>query len=135
MTQHEYEESYDAFVGSMHKLTMGQLATRLKNLPEVPDAIKDALDKCVTARNVLAHHYFWERAGHFAISDGQRQMLYECDTYKAQFEVATEQIDRFLEPYRVQIGLSPSVQLYNMDRLIDAARSSLVQSHSEKIAD
>ena len=92
---------------------------------ETPEEIRVALSECVKARNVLAHHYFWERAGHFALIAGQRQMLTECDAYNDLFENAERQIDAFLEPYRRAIGITHDLHSLLLNKVIKDAQASM----------
>jgi hypothetical protein len=128
MTQEQYEESYDEFYSDLQQSTMGKLVRRTGRLPEVPDAIKSALLECLKARNALTHHYFWDRAGEFAIPEGQREMLDETDSLTALFERTEEQIDSFLAPYRLAIGLTDDMLVTVRDRVIDDARTSMGNS-------
>lgn len=125
MTKEQYEQSYDNFFAGLQPLPMGRLVAKVKALPEVPDEIKADLDRCKDARNLLTHHYFWERAGEFTLPEGQRKMIEECVGYVELFDATDQKIDAFLEPIRKRHGLTDDVQSSSADDLISNAKQSL----------
>src|SRR5450755_1302693 len=59
MTREEYQTQYDAFYGKWEKKSLGQVVERLFLQPDITDELRRLLVKAVSARNTLAHHYFW----------------------------------------------------------------------------
>jgi hypothetical protein len=51
----------------------------------------------VSARNRLAHHYFWQRSGEFTIPQGQFTLIEECHEFNDCFEEACRELQRWQE--------------------------------------
>ena len=68
---------YDELLRSLFKKTFGSLANRLRKSAHIPGDFEQSLEKALEYRNWLAHHYFWERAGHFSTEKGRLFMIAE----------------------------------------------------------
>ena len=125
MTREEFHESYDTFYGTLAAMPMGRLVARLKALSDLPPSLHDALDACLSARNSLAHHYFWERSGTFALASGQRQMIDECDSFLQLFENTDAEVHAYVTPHLQRHGVTHEAVANERGRIIQDARDRL----------
>ncbi len=128
MTRKQFKEDYDRFYGALQGMPMGRLVARAKALSGLPEDIRISLDQCLAARNNLAHHYYWDRSGDFAIVEGQRRMLEECDGYCALFEQTDAALVHFLRPWLARHGLTDEAIEDERQRLVDEAAARARQS-------
>jgi hypothetical protein len=109
-------------------MPMGRLVERLKKTADLSIELRDALDKCLNARNLLTHHYFWERSGEFALQDGQRQMIEECDSILRLFEETDAKVSEYVKPYLERHGVTDEVVVREQQRLLEDASAKLSRS-------
>ena len=127
MTRDQFHESYDLFYAGLQATPMGGLVSRLKKVPDLPQDLRDALDECLKERNLLAHHYFWERAGEFGIPDGQRTMIDECDSMLRLFEETDAKIREYVKPYLERHGVTDEALEKEQRRLLEDATNKLAR--------
>lgn len=89
ITKHEL----DALLESHFEATLGKLLTRLRQHVAVSDTLDAKLRTALDRRNWLAHHYFWERSGHFMTENGRSKMLAELDEAKELFSAIDSEFE------------------------------------------
>lgn len=125
MTRRSFQESGAAFFATVESMPMGRLIGRLKAQRDLQADLRAALDECNSARNVLVHHYFWSRAGEFALDAGQRKMINECDDFCSLFERADQSIMDYIRPYVERHGISEGTLEAERARIIQDAHINL----------
>ena len=125
MTRQSFQKSYDAFFAKLEAMPMGRLIGRLKAQRDVPADLAAVLDECIAARNVLVHHYFWNRAGEFALDAGQRKMIKECDDFCALFERTDQLVMEYIRPYAERHGVSKEALKAERMRIVQDAHINL----------
>jgi hypothetical protein len=118
----EYTLQHDARLAAYRKLSMGQLLSKIRALPKFPSSLTDSLERCVQARNVLTHHYFWERAGDLMLQPGRLRMIAECEEYRDLFHAVDERLDEETKKALEAIGVTDSVIDEMREELIAEAR-------------
>ena len=62
---------------SLNSKTFGRLLNTVKSRVDIPEPIIQKLDESLEKRNWLVHHFFHDRAAHFADNEGRKQMIKE----------------------------------------------------------
>jgi hypothetical protein len=125
MSREQFHALHDRFYSSLEFMSMGRLIARIKKLPDLPADTCGRLDECLEARNKLAHHYFWERSGEFALREGQLQMMEECDAFCSLFERTDAMLVQYMQPYLMQHGITEEALEVERRRLVEDAAASL----------
>jgi hypothetical protein len=126
MTRAQYDAQCKTFEAECSRLPMGPLVKRLLAQPGVSDDLRELLEAALEARNHLAHHYFWERAGEFTVvPDGQLYMITECDEATSLFGRADVALEQYLKPYLARHGVTDDALNEAQQHVIEDARDRL----------
>ena len=98
---------YDARLAESFQSTFGALVTRFGEVA-APDyqELYGQLERAVTNRNDLAHHYFWDRAVQFSSASGREKMIRELTALAEYFESLDASMTKLTRDISEQKGLS-----------------------------
>ncbi len=102
-------QNIDEFMEGRFQKTLGALLKHLKSEVALPPNLESTLTEALKRRNYLAHHYFREKAEHFVTRNGRDQMLQELQNDQRLFEMADEQLEMVLKPFREKHGVTDGV--------------------------
>jgi len=119
MTRQQYEELLE----SLFKKTLGGLIHKLREAVDLPSDFESTLREALNKRNWLAHHYFWERAGHFMTEQGRRLMVDELQVIATELDELDQTLIHVSRKWMEKIGMSEEVVQIEMDRLLREANA------------
>lgn len=116
---------FDVALQGEFRKTFGGLISTLRKAAAIPanfdQKLADALDK----RNWLAHHYFWDRAGHFITERGRKTMMAELQKAIDQFAELNAQITKAVRTWSEKHGITQATIEQEQAKLINDANNSL----------
>lgn len=115
---------YDDLLASLFRKTFGGLFQTLRKTVDIPEDFETTLSKALDKRNWLAHHYFWERAGHFMTEPGRRVMIGELSRIALELDDIDQKLIQISREWMGKIGMSEEVLQAEMEKLIADAISS-----------
>lgn len=108
---------YDELLQKLFSKTFGGLAKHLRETVGTPEEFEDTLTEAIDKRNWLAHHYFWERAGHFVTEEGCFFMISELEKVADFFIAFEQQLDSITKQYIGQHGITEEMLALEEQRL------------------
>ena len=112
---------YDTLLKSHFSRTFGTIVKIVGEAISLPTDLEMRLDEALQHRNMLAHHYFWDRAAAFTSSDGRRTMLRELQSIVAFLEALDEDLTKITLAWAKRNGVTQQ----DYDRALqDILRSS-----------
>lgn len=102
-------EQYDKLLDKLFDKTFGGLVKHLRETVGIPEEFEVTLAEAVDKRNWLAHHYFWERAGHFVTEEGRLFMVTELEKATDFFIAFEKQLDSIIKQYANQHGITERI--------------------------
>lgn len=120
MTRSQYAD----LLASLFQKTFGGLFQTLRKAVAIPDDFEAVLRNALDKRNWLAHHYFWERAGHFMTESGRRMMIDELSRIALELDDIDQKLIQISREWMGKIGMSEEALQAEMDKLIADAISS-----------
>lgn len=101
---------YDARFAESFESTFGTFVTKFAELSSPGhDQLLKQLEEAVNDRNVLAHHYFWDRAAQFCSSEGRAEMIRELVRMGNRFESLDQELGELARGIAQRRGLSKEV--------------------------
>jgi hypothetical protein len=100
-------------------LTLGDVAAKVEAL--LPAGLRCELQKAVTARNFLAHHFWFERAHLMFSVESVRKLIAELDDYSELFDRLDTQTDEFSKPKRQEFGVTDDLLKESTIRILAGA--------------
>jgi hypothetical protein len=101
---------YDARFAESFESTFGTLVAKFAELPSPGhEQLLKQLEKAVNDRNVLAHHYFWDRAAQFCSSEGRTEMIRELVEMGNCFESLDQELGQLARGIAQRRGLTKEV--------------------------
>ena len=116
-----YETEFDRFLKDQHQQTLGNLIKRLNNKIVVPSELKGRLDRAKTMRDILAHHYFRDRATDFVKRSGRDRMIVELTEMQETFRTLDKAVQELIEPLRRNVGMTDATMKKFMDAFAQEA--------------
>ena len=110
----EFEQLLESLFGK----TLGRLIRTYCECVQGTDSLEVELGEALKKRNWLAHHYFWERAGHFMTSRGRAFMVEELRTMAAEFEDLDERLTAMSREWMQRIKMPNAILEFEAKRLI-----------------
>ena len=114
---------YDNILNDLFKQTLGSLIKKMKESVEVADNFEANVERALKIRNWLAHHYFWERAGHFMTAEGRNFMLKELQQALRLFEDLYKYLDEITDEWAKKVGLTRELAEKKMEELIKSVKA------------
>jgi len=105
-TREEWTAEFDSFMGRSFGQTLGRLIRDLRETTAVPPGLEDKLTHALWRRNLLAHHFFRERADEFMSARGRNSMIRELEEAQTLFQAADDLLDRTIKPVREKHGFT-----------------------------
>lgn len=105
----QFEAEFDTFMAQQHAQTLGNLIKRLQAVRDVPEDLMLAVTRGKAMRDMLAHHFFPERAVAFATWAGRDSMLEELNRAELLFRELDDRIRASMAPVREEIGMRDEV--------------------------
>jgi hypothetical protein len=116
---------YDELLEGLFKKTLGTLIRTLQESAELSKDFEQILHRALKKRNWLMHHFFWDRAGHFALKKGRQHMIEELQ------EIADEL--GLLDTMLIAIGRAWSASIGLTDEKIDAELRAVISEANEML--
>lgn len=116
---------YDTMLQGEFKKTFGGLIATLRKAAVIPGDFDQKLADALNKRNWLAHHYFWDRAGHFMTEKGRQMMMKELQEVVDQFAELDAQITKTVRAWSEKYGVTQAVIEQEIAKLISDANNSL----------
>lgn len=116
---------YDEILQSLFAKTFGGLINKLRKTIEIPDNFEKSLKQALEYRNWLAHHYFWERAGHFMSTIGRTKMIEELQEIVDFLHSFDHELISVSTAWAKKNGVSEDVINQERERLIQEAENVL----------
>ena len=104
--------------------TLGQLASKLRTVTEVPSQLEAELLESVKTRNWLAHDYFWDRAGYFHSPEGRTAILDELTALGERIKTVYDALSPISEKWFRQSGIPQEIVETELDELIREGRQA-----------
>jgi len=98
--------------------TLGRLVAKLRAKGHVEPAFEARLLKSVETRNWLAHHYFWDRAGHFMSHGGRELILDELARITDELRAINGVLSPISQRWLERAGVPREVLQAEWDKLI-----------------
>lgn len=114
---------YEELLENLFQRTFGGLITKLRNDVPVPADFEARLEDARRRRNFLAHHYFWERAGHFTTEAGRRAMIEELTEHQEFLAALDAQIYDLTLEWGQRHGVTEEMIAHEMERLTQEAQA------------
>jgi len=114
-------DCYDELLKSLFKKTFGGLLHKLEKSIGIPDGFEQRLRNALKKRNWLAHHYFWERAGHFMTERGRNSMIEELRTVTEKLHELDQELIEVSKRWMEKVGLPEEIVELEKERLIHEA--------------
>jgi hypothetical protein len=114
ITRSQYKELLE----SLFKKSFGGLTTHLRKSVNVPDDLEGALQEARNKRNWLAHHYFWDRAGHFMTDKGRWSMIDELQAIADNLDRLDKQLSEITQEWAKKHGITEQMLQLEMEKLI-----------------
>lgn len=122
---------YDLMLQSEFRKTFGGLISTLRKAAVIPDDFDQKLADALDKRNWLAHHYFWDRAGHFMTEGGRKTMMAELQKAIAQFAELGAQITKTVRTWSEKHGITQAIIEQEQAKLISDADNSLQAANQQ----
>jgi hypothetical protein len=98
---------YQERLGENFDSTFGILANKFIEFSKGRDlTLASEIKSAVRARNLLAHHYFWEHAVEFCSTEGRRRMLAELQSLIDRFEILDKQVSDLTRQFGRERGIT-----------------------------
>lgn len=97
-------------------LTLGDVASRLEGV--LPTELGGKVQEAVDIRNVLAHHFWFDRAHLMFSVNNVRQLIAELDGYAEAFDRLDTRVSEWSEPMRRGLGLADDVLQQSLRRIL-----------------
>lgn len=104
-------------------LTLGDVAAKVEAV--LPAGLSGELQKAVTARNFLAHHFWFERAHLMFSVENVRKLIAELDDYSKLFDCLDTRVDQLSKPKHKNLGSLMSCSKRAPARSLRVRRMSL----------
>jgi hypothetical protein len=97
-------------------LTLGDVAAKVEAV--LPAELIGELQKAVTTRNFLAHHFWFERAHLMFNVVNVRELIAELDDYSELFDRLDTRVDECSKPKRQEFGLTDELLQQSASRIL-----------------
>jgi bd-type cytochrome oxidase subunit I len=82
--------------------TLGRIVQLLR--PTFPAELLPRLDKAIEQRNLLAHHFWYERAHLMGSVSGVEEMIAELSGFTELFQESDKEVDKLMAPHNARIA-------------------------------
>ena len=100
-------------------LTLGDVAAKVEAV--LPAGLSGELQKAVTARNFLAHHFWFERAHLMFSVENVRKLIAELDDYSKLFDCLDTRVDQLSKPKRQEFGVTDELLQESTSQILAGA--------------